>query len=184
MDDVDGGHSAREAPEERDEPAGVTPLRPPAHRVSPRSVLLWTVQGLGSMAVLLAAQVVWWLVDDAPGRGPHWVVGAVWLLTGAAYVVVMPRWRYRVHRWEATEHAIYTQSGWLLQERRIAPISRVQTVDLQRGPIAQLLGLASVTVTTASAAGPLEIAGLDLEVATRLVDSLTVAAVAERGDAT
>ncbi len=178
MDDVgeDGAAPAAQA--------AASPLRSPAHLVSPRSVLLWTVRALGAMAVGLAVQVGWWLVDDAPGRAPHWVVGAVWLVVGAAYVAVMPRWRYRVHRWEATDHAIYTQSGWLLQERRIAPISRVQTVDLQRGPVAQLLGLASVTVTTASAAGPLEIAGLDLEVATRLVDSLTVAAVAERGDAT
>ncbi len=196
MDDVDGGDGPREAPEEAPEeapaeapaeqaaPTEVTPLRAPAHRVSRRSLRLWTLQGLGSMAVLLAVQVLWWLVDDAPGRGPHWVVGTVWLVTGSAYVVGMPRWRYRVHRWEATEHAIYTQSGWLLQERRIAPISRVQTVDLHRGPLAQLLGLASVTVTTASAAGPLQIAGLDLDVATRLVNSLTVAAIAERGDAT
>jgi hypothetical protein len=96
----------------------------------------------------------------------------------------MPRWRYRVHRWEATPHAIYTQTGWFNQERRIAPLSRVQTVDLKRGPIAQLFRLASVTVTTASAAGPLEIVGLDLDVARQLVESLTTAAVVEKGDAT
>ena len=111
-------------------------------------------------------------------------MGAVWLVIDATYVIVMPRWRYRVHRWEATPHAIYTQTGWLKQERRIAPLSRVQTVDLERGPLAQLFGLASVTVTTASAAGPLGIAGLEVGVARELVDALTAAAVAETGDAT
>ena len=40
---------------------------------------------------------------------------------------------------------MYTQSGWLSQERRIAPISRVQTVDTERGPLEQLFGLANVT---------------------------------------
>ena len=159
-------------------------LREPAHRVSRRAVLMWTIQAVVLLAVLLAGQVVWWLVDDAASRTPHWVVGAVWLVAGAAYAVAMPQWRYRVHRWEATPRAIYTQSGWLRQERRIAPLSRVQTVDLERGPVAQLLGLASVTITTASAAGPVTIHGLDLPVAHELVDALTAAAVAETGDAT
>jgi hypothetical protein len=41
-----------------------------------------------------------------------------------------------------------------------------------------------VTITTASAAGPLEIAGLDRDDATRLVDELTAATQASPGDAT
>ena len=145
---------------------------------------MWTVEALLANVLLVAAQVVWWVVDDDPDRTRHWVVAAIWLVVAVAYVVVMPRWRYRVHRWEATEHAIYTQTGWLNQERRIAPLSRVQTVDLERGPVAQLFGLASVRVTTASAAGPVRIHGLDLPVAQQLVDSLTAAAVLEKGDAT
>jgi membrane protein YdbS with pleckstrin-like domain len=96
-------------------------------------------------------------------------------LVAAAHVSVMPRWRYAVHRWEAAPHAVYTQSGWFDQERRIAPVSRIQTVDTERGPLEQLFGLANVTVTTASAAGALEIHGLDRAVADRLVDELTAA---------
>jgi membrane protein YdbS with pleckstrin-like domain len=98
--------------------------------------------------------------------------------------IVMPQWRYRVHRWEVAPQAVYTRAGWLHQESRIAPISRIQTVDSERGPLEQLFGLANVTVTTASAAGPLEIHGLDRDTAQRLVDDLTTAAQATRGDAT
>lgn len=145
---------------------------------------MWTVQGVIVSLVVGLAQVFWWFLDDAPDRTLHYVVAGAWLVIAIAYVLAMPRWRYRVHRWEATPHAIYTQTGWFNQERRIAPLSRVQTVDLKRGPIAQLFRLASVTVTTASAAGPLEIVGLDLDVARQLVESLTTAAVAEKGDAT
>jgi hypothetical protein len=96
----------------------------------------------------------------------------------------MPQWRYRVHRWEVAPEAVYTRAGWLHQESRIAPISRIQTVDSERGPLEQLFGLANVTVTTASAAGPLKIEGLDHQTAQRLVDDLTTAAHATRGDAT
>ena len=101
-----------------------------------------------------------------------------------AYVAVVPSWRYLVHRWEVTDTAVYTQTGWWARERRIAPMSRIQTVDHAEGAISRLFGLATVTVTTASAAGALEIAGLDKDVARRLVDELTIKADAVEGDAT
>jgi membrane protein YdbS with pleckstrin-like domain len=69
------------------------------------------------------------------------------------FVAIVPLWRYRVHRWDIGPKAVYTRSGWLIQERRIAPISRVQTVDTYRGPGGPAVRLANVTVTTASSAG-------------------------------
>jgi len=96
----------------------------------------------------------------------------------------MPIYRYRVHRWETTATAVYTQTGCISRERRIAPMSRVQTVDLEQSAVGRILGLATVTVTTASAAGPLRIEGLDREVAERLGDDLTRRAEDEAGDAT
>ena len=65
-----------------------------------------------------------------------------------AHLIIMPRWRYRVHRWESTPEAVYTQSGWFTTERRIAPVSRIQTVDSHIGPFERLFRLANVTVTT------------------------------------
>ena len=140
-------------------------LREPAHLVSPRARVMWLVEGAFLMLVLFAGQVLWWFLDGSRSRTPHVVVGVAWLVLTVLYLSIMPVWRYRVHRWEHTETAVYTQTGWLDQERRIAPVSRIQTVDMTRGPVAQALGLASVTVTTASAAGPLKIHGLDLDVA-------------------
>jgi len=63
-------------------------------------------------------------------------------------------------------------------------VSRIQTVDIQRGPLEQLFRLANVTITTASAAGPLEIHGLDHGTAERIVDELTTSAHTATGDAT
>jgi uncharacterized protein len=159
-------------------------LRQPANLVSPRARLMWLFEGAMLMLVLLAVQVAWWFVDGRGSRTPHLVVAAAWLVFTVLYLSIMPIWRYRVHRWENTETAVYTQTGWLDQERRIAPVSRIQTVDMTRGPVAQALGLASVTVTTASAAGPLRIHGLDVDVARHLVQDLTALTIAERGDAT
>ena len=96
----------------------------------------------------------------------------------------MPQWRYRVHRWENTDQAVYTQTGWFTQERRIAPVSRIQTVDSEFGVLERLFGLSNVTVTTASAAGPIKIHGLRQEDANRLVAQLTSTTAATPGDAT
>jgi uncharacterized protein len=158
-------------------------LRPPAHRVSRTAVWYWAARASIAWLVILAAQVTW-LITDPGHRAWHLALLAAFSAVGLAHLGVMPQWRYRVHRWEATPDAVYTQSGWFTQERRLAPISRIQTVDSKRGPLEQVFGLANVTVTTASAAGPLVIEGLDLATAEALVAELTAIAQAAPGDAT
>ena len=106
------------------------------------------------------------------GRWLLWTSAAL-VAAGGLHVSVMPRWRYRVHRWEVTPQAVYTQAGWFTVERRVAPVARIQTVDSERGPLEQLFGITKVTITTASAAGPLKIHGLDAATAARLADELT-----------
>jgi membrane protein YdbS with pleckstrin-like domain len=158
-------------------------LRPPRHRVSRKAIGYWTVRAVPGWLIVTAAQVIWLLNDDAHGAW-HVAGFVVTALLAAAHLIVMPQWRYRVHLWETTDEAVYMRSGWLNQESRIAPVSRIQTVDSERGPIEQLFGLANVTVTTASAAGPIKIHGLDRSTADRLVDELTANTQATRGDAT
>lgn len=160
-------------------------MRPPRNLVSPRAIRYWAARAALGWLFLLAVQVA--LLIATPGDGLlRWHLAALFLTAalGALHVAVMPQWRFRVHRWETTPSAVYTQAGWFSQQRRIAPISRIQTVDLQRGPIEQLFGLSNVTVTTASAAGPLRIHGIERDLAQGLVDELTRAVETTRGDAT
>lgn len=158
-------------------------LREPAHQVSPRAVPYWTVSALlGDAIVVGAATVVYVLVPGIPG----WV-GAVLVLAGLlalAHVVLMPRIRFRVHRWEVTDTAVHTRAGWIGRQTRIAPISRVQTVDSRQGALMRLFGLASITVTTASAAGPITLDCLDQDTAREVVARLTAITAATEGDAT
>jgi uncharacterized protein len=143
---------------------------------------MWATSAGIEAAILVAAlAVVGPVTDWLPV--PVWVVVVVGLVA-TAYVVVMPLWRYRVHRWEVTDTAVYTQTGWWVRERRIAPMSRIQTVDHAEGALARLFGLATVTVTTASAAGALEIVGLERDRALALVEQLAVQADTVPGDAT
>lgn len=156
-------------------------LRDPRNLVSARAPYLWLLGAVVRCALVGGAGLVAVLLWDFDIPLLLWIGYAVAAL---AYIVVMPQFRYRVHRWETTETAVYTQSGWLSRERRIAPMSRVQTVDFEQTALSRVFGLASVTVTTASAAGPLRIDDLDTEVAQRLVQDLTRRAAAEQSDAT
>ncbi|PVZ08252.1 PH domain-containing protein [Actinomycetospora cinnamomea] len=158
-------------------------LRAPAHRVSPRARAWWTLRSvIGTLVVLLpqvvAAVVVPRIADVLL------VTGAATLVVGVVHGLVVPRVRYALHRWEMTDDAVHTLSGWLSLEWRIAPISRVQTVDTDRGPLQRLFGLSSVTVTTASASGALAIDGLDADAAVALADRLTRVTETLGGDAT
>ncbi|MCB0889122.1 MAG: PH domain-containing protein [Nocardioidaceae bacterium] len=158
-------------------------LREPANRVSPKARLLWTAESLLGNAVVLAILIglAAWFRDRV--HVPWWV----WVLVAILCILeilIVPALQYRTHRWEANALAVYTQTGWLGRERRIAPMSRVQTVDFEQGAIARALGLAEVTVTTASAKGPIKIEGLAASDAERLVASLTEALESTDGDAT
>lgn len=132
---------------------------------------------------MLVVLLAWSALDD--GRRP-WQLGALAITVPVAVVATIgvPRWRYRVHRWEVTEEAVYSRVGWLTQESRVAPISRVQTVDTERGPLERLFGLSTITVTTASSAGAVRIELLDRPVADETVARLTEVAARHRGDAT
>ncbi|MEV0295281.1 PH domain-containing protein [Nocardia sp. NPDC050710] len=160
-----------------------TILADPAWRPSPRAKLLWTMQAAVGWMIPIAAVLAWAFFDDGH-RGWQLVALVAALILGGFSIAVVPWWRYAVHRWEVTDEAVYTRVGWLTQESRVAPISRVQTVDTERGPIERLLGLATVTVTTASSAGAVRIEALDLPVAEQTVTRLTEIAALHRGDAT
>ncbi len=156
-------------------------LRVPGNRVSRRAISYWTARSVISGVIVTAVEVA---IAAVSGFGMPWKAAiAATIFVLAAHALIMPRWRYRVHRWEVTDEALYTRSGWFSVHWRIAPISRIQTIDSHRSLGERIFGLANVTATTASAAGPVRIHGLDRQLADRLLDQLAVA-TGTAGDAT
>ncbi|MFD9880696.1 PH domain-containing protein [Streptomyces alboflavus] len=143
----------------------------PARRPDRRAVHWWLTQNLLVVVPVLAALAAAALTPDAPTW--LWTVLAVLCPVGMGYALLTPWYRYRVHRWEAGDDAVCATSGWLTREWRVVPFTRIQTLDSKRGPLMQLFGLSAVTVTTASAAGPVTIVGLDKDLADELVRDLT-----------
>lgn len=158
-------------------------LREPRLRIARRAVAWWMLRALLSWGVLLAALIV---------ASSLWEPARVWLIAPIVAVSAIllvkltlePWWRYRVHRWEITDHATYAASGWIVREWRVSPTSRIQTVDAVRGPIEQLLGLATLRVTTASSYGAVNVRGLHRATAEEAAARLAVVAELTEGDAT
>ncbi|MCY1657374.1 PH domain-containing protein [Dietzia sp. SL131] len=155
-------------------------LRPPRERVDPRCRRWWTAQValwmVGPLLVLAASTLI---------VGPWMLLAtAGWALLTAAALVVVPRVRWAIHRWEATDTAVYSRSGLFWEEWRAAPLSRVQTVDKTRGPLQRQFGLATVVVTTASSKGAVRISALDATQAEEMADRLTLLAEDDQRDAT
>ncbi|MFD4946346.1 PH domain-containing protein [Streptomyces sp. NPDC058239] len=158
-------------------------LRPPNNTLDPRAVGWWRAQWL----LLTAVPVVVLAVLGAfiePARFWLLLPAAILAVLGIGCAVLFPLWWFRTHRWEVTDEAVYVRTGVLRQEWRIAPMSRIQTVDTVRGPLEQLYRLATVTVTTASSKGAVRIEGLGHELAAELAERLTRITRDTPGDAT
>lgn len=162
--------------------------REPQWRVARSAIGLWTVGAIGTaLVVLIPVSIAAVLIPDSAVR---WLVVVTdilpWVL--AAFFVVeilaLPWYKYAVHRWEVTPDGVYTLTGWLSRTWILVPISRIQTVDVTRGPLQRMFGLASVSVRTASAHGSVEIHQLDAYTAAQVADDLSKRANLYDDDAT
>jgi membrane protein YdbS with pleckstrin-like domain len=164
------------------------PVREPAWQVSRSAIGLWVVQGLISSIVWAAAVGIGMLVVPVEVGGPVPVLREAAPVVVAVYAVVVtgvrPFIRHRVHRWEITADAVHALTGWLNRTWTLVPVSRIQTVDVTRGAMQQMFGLASVAVLTASSQGTVLIPHLEADVAQRVADDLAHRAEAVRDEAT
>lgn len=96
------------------------PLREPANHVSLDAVRMWrTTSWLTVIVTLVIAVVLFFVLPSWPWWAT--VVAVVIIVPEMVEAIVMPRLRYRFHRWEVTDEAICTRTGWITTELRIAP---------------------------------------------------------------
>lgn len=113
---------------------------------------------LGIGCIVLGAVNGWWwmhLIALAP------------LALVAQWLLLTPR-RVRALGYLDREEDLVTASGIMLRRITVTPYGRVQSVELGEGPIERRLGLASLSVSTASATADATIAGLPRDEAERL----------------
>jgi membrane protein YdbS with pleckstrin-like domain len=160
-------------------------LREPAVALDPRVRTYWLVQGALTVAFLaalvIAGAVVAAVLDATLVAGLVGGIGGLVILILAALAFVSAELDFRRFRYEVMELGLYVARGWLWRQHQIIPHARIQTVDTTAGPLMRRLGLVSVEVQTASAAGSTSIPGLTPEVADALVAELAHRAGIEEG---
>jgi uncharacterized protein len=169
-------------------PAARPPVREPAWSLSRSAIGYWVTESvIGAVFTALLVGAFLIFVPATPGTplpALRWIVPIAAVAYTIVAIGVRPWVRHRVHRWEVTDDAVYTVTGWLTRTWTLVPISRIQTVDVTRGLLQQAFGLASVAVLTASSQGTVRVPHLETDVAQRVADDLAHRAEQVRDQAT
>jgi len=89
------------------------------------------------------------LAAEALGLLPSGAVLLPALVAIAWYVVRLPLRRYRVRGYHLGEDRLRVVKGLLVRRDTVVPFGRVQHIDVERGPIERLFGLATLILRTA-----------------------------------
>jgi uncharacterized protein len=164
------------------------PVREPAWSMPRSAIGLWVTESLISAVFLWLGIAAFLIFVPADAGGPipvlRWVLPILGVVHAVVAIGIRPWFKHRVYRWEITENAAFTRTGWLTQTWTLVPISRIQTVDVTRGVLQQMFGLATVAVLTASSQGTVHIWHLEHDVAQRVADDLARRAEDVRDEAT
>jgi membrane protein YdbS with pleckstrin-like domain len=153
---------------------------PEFRRLDPRVVKLWRMTDLIGYGVMLFALLLGLLFVGVAGASV-WLRLFPWLIAGwlalALLCVWYSLWRgpryYRSWGYRVDDRVLETRSGILFQHARLLPLSRLQHVDIERGPFERMFGLSSLVLHTAGThSASIVIPGLEAGQAVRLRDHL------------
>jgi uncharacterized protein len=144
--------------------------------LDPRVVKLWLVSDLAGYGIMLFTLLLSLLVWAFWQPMLTW-----WLIAGWGIIAALCLWysfwrpprAYRAWGYRIDDRVLETRSGIVFKRARLLPLSRLQHVDIERGPFERMYGLASLVLHTAGThSANILIPGLDAGEAVRLRDRL------------
>lgn len=125
--------------------------------LDPRIVTVWRIGSAITMVLVFGAASVAAIIAFGL-EGLYVVAASLVLIWWRSWW--LPKARYDRWRWQLTALAVELRSGVLVRRYEAVPYFRIQQIDITRGPIDRLLGLATLVVTTASTAGGATLPGI------------------------
>jgi membrane protein YdbS with pleckstrin-like domain len=154
-----------------------TALPEPSEKLDPRSRRVWLIGDLFGAVIMIAATAgIVFLLDLWLDFGMAWTIG-VPLALGivlVAWAFIRPEIEFRQWRFEIREDEVDLLHGVITRTRQVVPMSRIQHVDTERGPIQRRYGLSTVKFFTA--AGAMEIPQLSAGRADEVRDQIAALA--------
>lgn len=144
-------------------------------KLDPRIKRVWRISDAIVLTLIFLAilfiPVIVLLVDDEATA----VMGVLCLFVLILYIVsllvfwfIITPLRYIRWRYQLSQDFLDIVRGIIVHKHTVVPFIRVQNTDTRQGPLLRLMGLASVTISTA--AGSMEIPGLPTAEAEKLRD--------------
>ncbi|TSB46971.1 PH domain-containing protein [Alkalicoccobacillus porphyridii] len=151
----------------------------PSNRLSKKSITIWRIQrSFEGLFILLLP--VGFLILQRFIELPSWilyVLVAVFILYILAFIIIWPPIQWRRFRYQVHEQEIDIQQGVLIVRRTLVPMTRIQHVETEQGPILRRYKMASVEIQTAATTHRIPV--LPIEEADQLRDQIArLAAVA------
>jgi membrane protein YdbS with pleckstrin-like domain len=145
-------------------------------RVSPKLIVVDLVAGALFLVLTAGGSVVFFLVLHVIWLA---VVLAALAIGGLVNLILVPR-RVRSIGYQLRDDDLLFRRGIMWQRFVAVPYGRMQLVDINRGPIARLLGLSELKFVTAAASAGVTIPGLVEADADILRDRLVLLAESRR----
>lgn len=98
------------------------------------------------------------------------IIAAFFILAMIWTTVLRPRFLYKNWRYDLNKDFLQLKSGAFFEEHKLIPMTKIQSVETNQGPILRKYGLYSITVETIASAH--EIPGLPKEIAMALREEI------------
>lgn len=145
-------------------------------RVSPKYVLVVIASTVISGLVLSGGSLFLWLVG---GWALGWLLLVVVVTITIVALIIAPR-RARSIGYRLREDDLLFRRGIMFQRFVSVPYGRMQLIDINRGPVSRMLGLADLKFVTAAASTGVMVPGLPEPDAAELRDRLVELAESRR----
>lgn len=143
-------------------------------RLNPKCQIAMYVSNAISMAVLVGIFFVikYFITQDGEYTLPEYTDTVALIVFGilAVYMIIGPIIYYRRYRYIIDNDKVDVRQGIFFIRRTLTPIERIHQVDVSRGPVLSLLGLANVAITTAG--GVANVTYLEIPEAERVAEEL------------
>lgn len=128
------------------------PINAPQKRLSKDAIKVWLISdAIGNIIVLIILGIFFYL--DYRFSWKEWVG---WLLIGATVLTIIgwiwslirPFLLYKHWRYDVDEAFLQLKSGAIKETHELVPMTKIQSVATEQGPILRKYGLCSVSVET------------------------------------
>lgn len=151
----------------------------PTQRLSKQSITIWRIQRSLEGIILVLLPIIYGVVLQYLDW-PVWILTiliAILVLYCIAFILIWPPIQWRRFRYQVLDQEIDIVQGVLIVRRTLIPMTRIQHVETEQGPILRRYKMASVEIQTAATTHRIPV--LPIEEADQLRDQIArLAAVA------